>query len=67
MAIQNARLQDGGAREAEVAQLRGELEAARRRVQVLQVQNYSLQVHLQAAAGSPPGAPGASFRNPDVF
>ncbi|KAL6771226.1 hypothetical protein ACKKBF_B34445 [Auxenochlorella protothecoides x Auxenochlorella symbiontica] len=67
VAIQNARLQDGGAREAEAAALRAELDAARRRIQVLQVQNYSLQVHLQAAAGSPPDAAGGAFRNPDVF
>ncbi|KFM22916.1 hypothetical protein F751_6425 [Auxenochlorella protothecoides] len=67
--ILHAAKQDGA---SPTTRLRAQLQEAGRenallKRAVLQVQNYSLQVHLQAAAGSPPDAAGGAFRNPDVF
>lgn len=69
VAIQNARLQELGSKETEVGQLKAALDAARSRVHYLEVQNYSLQLHLKQAAD----ARDDSFtmvgghKNPDVF
>lgn len=67
MAIQNARLHEAGAREREVAELRAALSEKERQVQGLQVQVYSLQVHLQKATADAERALQPEFRNPDVF
>ncbi len=69
VAIQNSRLQELLAREAEANELRGAVEAAKSRIQSLEVQNYSLQVHLKRAADAQQEhtalTPGR--KNPDVF
>lgn len=66
VAIQNSRLQELMGREAEVNELRATVEAAKSRVHALEVQNYTLQLHLKRATDSydalSPGRP-----NPDVF
>jgi hypothetical protein len=67
VAIQNARLQELSGREAEAAELRAELDAARARLHSLEVQNYSLQVHLKAAADAQGAALTPGRTNPDVF
>ncbi|KAK2079240.1 hypothetical protein QBZ16_002931 [Prototheca wickerhamii] len=67
VAIQNARLHEAGAREREVAELRAALSEKERQVQGLQVQVYSLQVHLQKATADAERALQPEFRNPDVF
>eukprot|EP00887_Chlorella_sp_A99_P004612 scaffold4.g4612.t1 len=67
VAIQNSRMQDA-AREGEVAQLRSALADYQARVHALEVQNYSLAMHLKAAAdGGGRDAVAAAFKNPDVF
>jgi hypothetical protein len=64
--IQNARLQElGAAREAEVAGLRDALGRFQERVQALEVHNYSLTLHLQAA--NAPGGLTPTQRPPDVY
>jgi hypothetical protein len=69
VAIQNARLQELGGGEA--AGLRGALDAARARVAALEAQNYSLQLHLKAAADAAAAGRGGGALGrggaPDVF
>lgn len=68
VAIQNSRLQELLAREAEANELRATMEAAKNRIQSLEVQNYSLQLHLKRAADAHQETaltPGR--KNPDVF
>lgn len=68
VAIQNSRLQELLTREAEVNELRTTLEAAKNRIQSLEVQNYSLQLHLKRAADAQQeGALTPGRNNPDVF
>ena len=54
-------------KEAEAAQLRAALEGYQQRVQALEVQNYSLALHLRQATDSKDGGAAPGFRNPDVF
>ena len=55
-------------KEAEVAQLQQVLEGFRQRVHALEVQNYSLALHLkQATDGKDALAQGGFPKNPDVF
>jgi hypothetical protein len=69
VAIQNARLQELGGGEA--AGLRGALDAARARVAALEAHNYSLQLHLKAAADAAAAGRGGGALGrggaPDVF
>jgi hypothetical protein len=68
VAIQNSRLQELLAKEAEANELRAAMEAAKSRIQSLEVQNYSLQVHLKRATDAQQETaltPGRN--NPDVF
>lgn len=55
-------------KEAEVAQLRQMLEGFQQKVHALEVQNYSLALHLkQATDGKDAMAAGGFNKNPDVF
>ena len=65
VAIQASRIAEGAPAEREVAELRAALEGARARLAALEMQNYSLQLHLKQAADSkdPPHA----RHNPDIF
>lgn len=65
VAIQNARLQELGGKVAESA----ELQAAKERIHALEVQNYSLQVHLRRAADAqgPASMLMTPPKNPDVY
>jgi hypothetical protein len=68
VAIQNTRLQELLAREAEAHELKTAMEAAKSRIHSLEVQNYSLQLHLKRAADAQQETaltPGRT--NPDVF
>jgi chromosome segregation ATPase len=65
VAIQNARLQELSAGEAEAQQLRATVDALQARAHALEVHNYSLQVHLRRAADS--RDPLGQHRSPDVF
>ncbi|EFN57660.1 hypothetical protein CHLNCDRAFT_142806 [Chlorella variabilis] len=68
VAIQNARLQELSGKEAEVAQLRQMLEGFQQKVHALEVQNYSLALHLKQAADGKDAMQAAGFKNnPDVF
>jgi len=68
VAIQNARIQELGVKEAEVLGLRGAVDAAKTRIQTLEMQNYSLQVHLKQATDSQDMHHMSSApKNPDVF
>lgn len=67
VAIQNARLHDLAAKEREGAELRAEISEKDRQIQALQVQVYSLQVHLQKATADAERALQPEYRNPDVF
>ncbi|PRW59117.1 CUE domain containing [Chlorella sorokiniana] len=68
VAIQNTRLQELSGKEAEVAQLRQMLEGFQQKVHALEVQNYSLAMHLrQATDGKDAMAAGGFNKNPDVF
>lgn len=68
VAIQNTRLQELSGKEAEVAQLRQMLEGFQQKVHSLEVQNYSLALHLrQATDGKDAMVAGGLNKNPDVF
>lgn len=68
VAIQNARLQELAGKEAEVAQLQRVLEGFQQKVHALEVQNYSLALHLrQATDGKDDGLAPGFRKNPDVF
>ena len=67
VAIQNARLQELTGKEEEVAQLHHALHSAKERIQGLEVQNYSLQMHLKAAADAQDSLLSNAPRNPDIF
>ncbi|KAL4425953.1 hypothetical protein ABPG75_009969 [Micractinium tetrahymenae] len=67
VAVQNARMQQLSSREAEVAQLRGMVEGYQQKVQALELQNYSLSMHLKAATDGKDATAMPSFRNPDIF
>lgn len=55
-------------KEAEVAQLRQMLEGFQQKVHALEVQNYSLALHLKQAADGKDAMQAAGFKNnPDVF
>jgi hypothetical protein len=64
VAIQNTRLQEGAARDAELQALRGQLKQAAERVSALELSNYSLAQHLRAATSSQHDFGGP--RHPDV-
>lgn len=58
----------GSGKEAEVAQLRQMLEGFQQKVHSLEVQNYSLALHLrQATDGKDAMVAGGLNKNPDVF
>lgn len=62
--IQHRQLQERSGQADEVAQLRQALAQYQEQIRTLEVNNYSLALHLQKATGSNPfGTP----RNPDVF
>lgn len=68
VAIQNSRLQELLTKEAEANELRTTLETAKNRIQSLEVQNYSLQLHLKRAADAQQeGTLTPGRNNPDVF
>ena len=56
-------------KEAEAAQLRQVLEGFQQKVHALEMQNYSLALHLKQAADSKDAMQGAGVnrRNPDIF
>ena len=58
-------LQELGTREQEVQQLRQMLEGYQQKVQQLEVQNYSLAMHLRQATDS--RDPLQAHKNPDIF
>ena len=64
VAIQNTRLQEGAARDAELQALRGQLKQAAERVSTLELSNYSLAQHLRAATSAQHDFGGP--RHPDV-
>ena len=61
--IQNAKLQERGSHEGELQQLRVALGQCQEQVRTLEMNNYSLALHLQQATN---GA-GVEHRPPDVF
>lgn len=55
-------------KEAEVAQLRQMMEGLQQKVHALEVQNYTLAMHLKQATDSKDALAAAGFRgNPDIF
>jgi hypothetical protein len=68
VAIQNSRLQELLAKEAEANELKSTLETAKNRIHSLEVQNYSLQLHLKRATDAQQeGTLTPGRNNPDVF
>lgn len=69
VAIQNLRMQELSGKEAEVVQLRQMLEGYQQKVHALEVQNYSLALHLKQATDSKDAMQSSGFRggNPDIF
>jgi hypothetical protein len=63
--IQNARMQEAGAKEQELAALKQAVAQYQERLRHLELSNYSLALHLQKATGDAPVAPG--HRPPDVY
>ncbi|MEW5305583.1 MAG: hypothetical protein WDW36_008115 [Sanguina aurantia] len=63
--IQNSKLQERAATEAEMLQLRHMTAAFQEQVKQLELSNYSLALHLQKATTSSYGS--TQHRNPDVF
>ena len=65
VAIQNSRMQEVVGREAAAAQLQEAVRQLQQKCHALEVQNYSLAMHLrQATDGSDPLK---ALKNPDVF
>jgi len=54
-------------KEAEVAQLRAMVEGFQQKVHALEVQNYSLAMHLRQATDGKDASQQPGFRNPDIF
>lgn len=67
VAIQNGRMQELSGKEAEAAQLRAMLEGYQQKVHALEVQNYSLALHLKQATDGKDASQAGGFRNPDIF
>ena len=65
--IQNSRLQELLGREAEAVALQATLEATNERVHALEVQNYSLQLHLRRATDAQQASFTPGRTNPDVY
>ena len=65
--IQNARMQEGAGREAEVAGLKAAVAQYQERLRHLEMSNYSLALHLQKAAGGAQGHVATGHRPPDVY
>ncbi len=66
VAIQNAKLQEAAAKDAELEGLRALLGQAQERLRQVELSNYSLALHLHKATdGRPPASP--ANRRPDVF
>lgn len=65
--IQNARLQEISAKEQEITHLRSALESTKERVHNLEMQNFSLQMHLKTATDARDISFGNPPRNPDIF
>jgi len=63
--IQNARMQEAGQKEAELAGLRQMVNQYQERLRALELSNYSLALHLQKATDS--AAVPTSNHRPDVF
>jgi hypothetical protein len=63
--IQHRQLQERAGQAEEVVQLRAALTQYQEQVRMLEVNNYSLTMHLHKATAS--GAFGSGPRNPDVF
>jgi hypothetical protein len=63
--IQNARMQEAGQKEAELAGLRQMVNQYQERLRALELSNYSLALHLQKATDSAAVPP--SNHRPDVF
>lgn len=62
--VQNAKLHEKSSVEAEVGQLRSLLGQYQEQIRTLEVNNYSLALHLQQATG---GNALSSSRPPDVY
>ncbi len=56
-----------GARDAEVAALRGALAQYEARIRALELSNYSLGLHLRQATGAAAGPDPLNRRPPDVY
>mmetsp|Transcript_8576 Transcript_8576/g.21392 ORF Transcript_8576/g.21392 Transcript_8576/m.21392 type:complete len:116 (-) Transcript_8576:408-755(-) len=63
--IQNSKLNEKAGQDQEVQQLRQMLAQYQEQVHSLELQKYSLSLHLQKAASG--GTLGSSHHNPDVF
>lgn len=63
--IQNARMQEAGQKEEELAGLRQMVAQYQERLRSLELSNYSLALHLQKATDA--AAPPPNHRRPDVF